>query len=164
MSRTLSADTVAAMMRTQSSGPVLWALDIDHEDFAEPVRVVNNGEDVSIGGELYTAAGFEVGMPEESEDGFRSAKLMINNVDQWMTAALRGMSGTFTFTLSLVTASDLGASPPEFDNVEVTFMPFTLTGIEYTRESVRATLDYERVSDRAFPVDTFTPYDFPGLF
>ena len=162
--RTLDASTVTEMMRTQSAGVVLWALDIDHEVADAPLRFVNNNEDVSIGGELYTAIWFELTMPEESEDGFKSARIILNNVDQALTEALRGLSGEFTFTLRLVSASNAAADPPEFDTVEVEFMPFVLTEIEYTRESVRGTLEYERVSERAFPVDTFTPYDFPGLF
>jgi hypothetical protein len=118
MARELSTGLAAAALAQETGFLVLELLTITHADLAEPLRVVNNIEDVMHGGDLYTACGFELTPPEEKGEGQPKATLVLNNADQWLTEHIRGLRGGFDVSFALVSATDPGASPPEFGTVE----------------------------------------------
>ena len=60
MSRTLSQAARQAINAEATEQVFLLLLTIDHEDLAEPIRVVNNTETITSRGELYVAYPFVV--------------------------------------------------------------------------------------------------------
>lgn len=165
MPRTLNTATIQSMMSVNATVIAIWIAKITHPDMTEIYRICDNGEDI-IGpdGETYTALGFELTPAEESEDGFKTAKITMNNVERWFTTKMRQLSGPFSFTFSLVTGTDLAASPPVFGNTEISVMPMRLRDVEYTETAVTGTLSYHDIEDRAFLRYKFTPEDFPGIY
>jgi len=56
----------------------------------------------------------------------------------------------------------IAASRP--DDVEVGPFEFEMASAQYSVEAIEATLTYKPVMQMAFPVGTFDPQKFPGLF
>lgn len=164
MPRTLEATTLSGMMAERDGNVLLLVAILEHEESATIFRIVNNPEDIEHDGETYAATGFELTPAEESEEGFRDAQIVFNNVSQWLTPSIRSLSGAITVHLKLLTATDLAATPPVFDTVEIDMLPMTLQGIEWDAFSARGTLSYEGVTEQTFPCHTFNPTDFPGMF
>jgi hypothetical protein len=158
----IQAATVAELMAQETGTMVAYIAVIDHDDLAAPLRITNNSEDISVNGVTYTAVGFDITLPQEKDDQFTRAKIVMNNADQWFTPTLRAMSGGFTVDISIVSLTNESATPPAFDNIEVSFLTFDLIGIEYDAQQVRGDLSYESFSGNQFPWGTFNPTDFPG--
>lgn len=164
MARTLSNATVAAMMAQSTGGYVLWIVEIDHASLVSPLRFVRNPEDISHDGDLYVAREFNIGLGEEREDGFRDTEIEVENIDQALTPYIRGLEDGITVKIGIVSVTDAGATPPEFDTLELDFVPLELVEIDYNASVVRGVLNVARVANRKFPKDDLNPFDFPGLF
>jgi len=160
----LTSSFTEAALNRETSFLVLQTAEITHTDLDPPLRFVNNVEDISVNGVVYTAVGFDLVLPEEKDEGFSRASITINNADQWFTSTLRSLSGEFKIEIALVSATDESADPPEFNEVEVSFLPMRILDIEYDAMKVVGNLSYESVADKRFPNDSFDPYNFPGLF
>lgn len=164
MPRELSTTLINAMMGRSTGLPVLYLLDIEHEDLESPLRIVNNTEDVLSEGNLYTAMGFELRLPEERDATPRGARISIDNTSQWLTPVIRSLSGEFEVTIKVATPTDLDASPPVYDNIEFAYLPMQLIAVEYNGVTVQGTLSYENLANQPFPGDVFGPFEFPGMF
>jgi len=99
----------------------------------------------------------EITLPTEEEAQAPKCSLVLHDVTRYITPLIRNLSGPPSVKLELV----LSSTP---DTVEASFSDFYLTSITYSAESVSAQLmmiDYER---EGFPMHSFTPALFPGLF
>jgi len=164
MPRDLNDRILNAMMAETTAEMVLWLLIIEHDDLVEPLRIVNNSEDVMHDGEVYTAMGFEVIPPEDREGTPRSARVTFDNVSQWLTPTIRNLNGDFDVTFKRVMYTDLDASPPEFDEVLSEFPPMKLSSVSYDVFTVRGVLSYDDVSNSGFPKDEINRFTFGGLY
>jgi hypothetical protein len=163
MPRVVSAQVNAAANARETGIILLQALDIALPN-GTTLYVVNNSEDVSINGQTYTAVGFQFDMPEETEDGFSTARMAIDNVEQWLTPHIRSLSGPVDCTFRVVSQSDLTATPPEFDNVDFLSRPLRLKDVTYDRQTMRGVLSYNDTAKNSYPHYGFTPPHFPGMF
>ena len=132
-------------------------LTIDHADLAEPIRVVNNTEDVTVGADTYIAFPFEIELPGEAEDQLPKARLRIDNVDRQIVDAVRTVSGTPDVTLEIVLASDPTVT-------EMGPFEMQLRSADYDALVVSGDLVVEDVLNIRYPGDRFTPASHPGLF
>lgn len=164
MPRQLSTTLVSAMMGRSTGLPVLYLLEIEHEDLEEPLRIVNNTEDVVSEGNLYTAMGFELRLPEERDATPRGARIAIDNTSQWLTPTIRTLFGEFEVTIKVATPTDLDANPPVYDNIEFSYLPMQLASVEWNDVTVQGTLSYENLANQPFPGDVFGPHEFQGMF
>lgn len=160
----LSPTFVSAMMGREAGIVVLNLVDIEHEDLDEPIRIVNNTEDVICNGHTYTAMGFEVRLPEERDGTPRGATIRVDNTTQWLTPIIRSLQGELLVTLRVAIPSDAGASPPVYDGVEIEYMPMQLIATQIDDVTVDGTLSYENLANEQWPPQSFNPFDFPGLF
>lgn len=164
MPRILSAQAVAAGAARETGVLLLQALKIELAD-STVLRVVNNTENITVAGVgEFTAYGFQLDMPEETEEGFGTARITIDNVDQWLTAYLRNQFGPIEVTFYIVSETDLTADPKEFDNIEFQSRPLRLRDVAYDAKSVRGVLYYEDTLRQKWPPESFTPQHFSGLF
>ena len=159
----LSNTFVSAILAQQTGVVVLNLLDIEHEDLETPIRIVNNTEDVLSGGNMYTAVGFEVIPPDNREGTPRGARLRIDNTSQWFTPTLRTLQGQFTVTIHVGYTTG-NHDPQEMDHIEISYLPMQLVGIQADDTTVEGTLSYENLNNQPFPGDTFSPFEFQGLF
>jgi hypothetical protein len=164
MARTLSISTVASMMSQSTGGYVLWIVEINHHSLMTPLRFVRNAQNISHNGDTYTAREFTIELGEEREDGFRDTEIEVENIDQVLTPHIRGLEDGITVKIGIVSVTDAGADPPEFDTLELDFVPLELVEIDYNASIVRGVLNVARVANRRFPKDDMNAFDFPGLF
>lgn len=99
----------------------------------------------------------EISLPTEEEAQAPRASLTIHDVTRELTPIIRGLTEPPSIKIELV----LNSSP---DTVEVTFDYFYISSISYNRDSISCELSMINLDREPFPVHTFTPAYFPGLF
>jgi len=157
MSRSLSSSAVAAVNAQETGEVFLILLTIDHDDLAEPIRVVSNNQDVTSNGNTFVGYPFEISLPQDDAEQVPTTRIRIDNVDRRIVDTIRLVSSPPTMTLQVVLAS----TP---DTVELSFGNMTLREVEYDALVVEGTVQYEDVLHQAFPYHRFTPSSNPGLF
>ncbi len=157
MSRNVSATARQAMYAPGTSEVFLMLLQVDHEDLAQPIRVVDNTEAVTHGGNVYLPYPFELLLPDDSEQ-IKEVRLTIDNTDRMLMTAIRTIDQdkpTVTFKVIL-------ASSP--DTVEAGPFECVLSSVTYSLKTITASLIYEDRLQVKVPALEFTAKDFPGLF
>jgi hypothetical protein len=159
MPRTLSP-TVIEAMNAQSTGVAVLALvTITHSTFTT-VRVVNNTENVTSNGDLFTALPFTVRLPADSEEYRPVMKVGVPNVSLDLMTELRSVAGSrekIKVALSIVDH----AAP---DTLLAAWTDFEVENVNYTAESLTFDLTLKSYLAEPYPGGSFTPSDFPGLF
>jgi len=84
----------------------LCLAELDHASWANPLRLVANTEDVVSNGETYTAAGFDIAMPDQLEGRNADARFRLTDADAGTLALLRTTSAVIDVTVMWVLASD----------------------------------------------------------
>jgi hypothetical protein len=124
-------------------------------------RISETSEEVLYGvtsnGSDYIFLPVEVALPTEEEAQAPRASLVIHDVTRYLTATIRSLQGPPRIKMELV----LSKSP---DVVEVSFDYFYITSITYNRDNVTCELTMINLDREPFPVHSFTPPNFPGLF
>ena len=157
MSRTLSSAALQALFAQETGEALLFLVVVSHDDWAEPLRLVNNNEDISSGGNVYSAFPVEIELPKEDAEQIAKTSIRICNVDRQITAALRELQTPPMVSVSII----LGSTP---DTVEAGPFEFELQDYSYDQFTVTGTLAYEDVLNEPLPSHTFNPSHFPGLF
>lgn len=135
---------------------ILVIVTIEHDDLAAPIRVVNNTEDITSGGDTYTAFPFDITLPDAREDAPPRARLVIDNVSREITQAIRSISNAATVTLGVIQASNPDVVDPEWPF-------FKLTNVKWDVGQVSGDLTLEDFTSEPFPAGIFSPASFPGL-
>ncbi len=157
MSRTLSQAAHQAVNAQETDEAFLLLLTIDHDELAEPIRVVNNTEDITSRGDLYIAYPFEIALPGEDPENVARVSLRIDNVDRQIVHSLRSVPAPLAVALEVVLAS----SP---DTAEAGPFNMTLAAAEYDALVVTGELAFEDVLNEPFPGRSYIPSEHPGLF
>ena len=124
-------------------------------------RISETDDEVLYGvfsnGFAYTFIPMQVSLPSEDEAQAPRCSIVLNDVTRYITPIIRTITAPPRIKLELV----LAKSP---DIVEVSFSDFYINNFSYNAQSVTADLamiDYER---EPFPMHSFTPRYFPGMF
>ena len=146
-----------AINDAETAEVVLTLVTLDHADWAAPVRLVNDVADFAHDGETYTAAGFQVAMPDQAEDRNAAMRWTLQDVDHDVAVLLRTTNDVIDIEVSYVLASD----------------PDTVQAGPFEAEIRQAELRYGSVSGAlvVYPVMEevanasfrFSTGDFPGL-
>mgnify|MGYP005858877695 CR=1 FL=1 len=157
--RTLSAAARAALMAESTSSVFCILIELDHPTFADPIRLVNNNEDLVYGGETYIAYPFRLDPPDEKQDQISNAKITIDNIDRGILAVLREEADPFTIRTKAMFYND--DSSPLFEPLAE--WEFTLANASYDAKVITGDLVYEDRLQNRIPALSFTPFDFPGV-
>jgi hypothetical protein len=137
--------------------PVLL-VEIDHEDLAEPIRVVQDNKDLDHKGNTFQAMGFRARLPDEPEKGEARARLAVDNIGrelvQWLEASQGGAGATARFI-------QVRRSDPNTIEHEVTM---DLANVEQTPLEVSAELTFNSLVNQPGIAVRYTPETAPGLF
>jgi len=157
MPRALSLAARQSLTAAETADLWLLLLTIAAEGLAEPIRVVNDRQDVWSRGQRFVAFPFEVDLPGDSADSVQRVTLRIDNVDRQIVSALRLVREPPEVSLEVIRR--------ESPNV-VEAGPFVMSLVEarYDAASIEGELVFEDVLDAPFPADTYNPADYPGLF
>lgn len=160
MSRTTST-LFKTMANAQETKEVLLALiTITHDSIVGgPLRLVQDLQDLTSNGNVYTAFPFQVTLPNDSDEGVLQVKLVIDNVDRQIAQAIRTMppSSPPTVQIDLVIAS-------QPDVVEMSIVGLTLRNVSGDAFQIEGDLRIDEEDLIPFPEGAFTPQDFPGMF
>jgi len=105
----------------------------------------------------YIFVPMNITLPSEDEAQAPRSSITLYDVTRYLTPTIRNLTAPPRIKLDLV----LSKTP---DVVEVSFSDFYITNFTYNAESITADLsmiDYER---EPFPMHSFTPRYFPGMF
>lgn len=155
MSRTLSVPAAASLFAQETEQVWLALLTIAHPNLAVPIRLVNNNENVTSGGFLFTAFPFEIQLPGQDEDGIGEARLVVDNADRSVLLALRELLGPLSVTIAVV----LAATP---NVVEILIPDMALREVDWDAERLSAVLRMEDLLSEPLSLQ-MTPARFPGL-
>ena len=157
MPRTLSDRMRQALQAQETDEVISILLTLTHPNFAAPIRVTDNGEDLTSNGDVYTSFPFQVTTPGDSETA-TTVRLSIDGTDRRIIQEIRGTNyEPIKVDLCVV----LAATP---DLIEIGPYSFTLRNINYTATTVDGDLQFEDILNEPYPADSFTPSRFPGCF
>lgn len=157
MSRPLSTAALEALFRQETDEAIFFLITIDHPDFTNPIRLVNNTTDIVSNGDTYNAFPFEITLPIDDPERESYSMIKIENVSLEINALLRPLASSPTVELSVIFSS----SP---DTIEIGPFNFLLRDYRYNAQSIEGTLAYEDTLNETLPAHTFNPNEFPGLF
>ena len=149
-------DSLKAEAWASESDQPFLLLKIDHADLAQPIRVVNNKEDVISNGETFVGFPFEIPLPDNIEDAPPRTRLQISNVSREIGQAIRLINTPASVTLEIVQQSDL-------DTIQFTFPGMRLTNAQLDALTVTGDLSFEDLVREPYPSKTFSPAEYPGL-
>jgi len=141
---------------SQESNLPLVLLEIDHDDLADPILLVNNKENVTSNGDEYIAYPFDIYLPDSKDDAPPTAKLKIDNVSREIVEAIRSISSPPTVTIKVIRQETLDVIEAEFSGMKLRNIPFDALTVE-------GNLEFEDLTREPFPAYTFSPANYPGV-
>lgn len=124
-------------------------------------RISETADEVIYGvvsrGNNYIFLPIQVTLPQEDEAQAPRCSITLNDVTRYVTPIIRTITGPPKVTLELV----LSNTP---DTVEVSFSGLYITDFTYNADSVTASLAMTDFDREPFPMHSFSPKYFPGLF
>lgn len=168
---TLSAEALRTIFSPEADADLMFLLTIySPEDDTTPVlrladgftqRLSETADEIVYGvrsrSEDFIFLPMEISLPSEEENQAPRSSLVMHDVTQYVVPLIRTIKGPPRIKMELV----LTKTP---DIVEASFSDFYINGFTYNSGQVSAELamvDYDR---EPFPVHSFTPRHFPGLF
>lgn len=156
MSRGLSSAAKAELYAANCTGVWLVLLTIEHTSFSSTIRLVNDRQSVTSGGDVYSPCAFSAKMPADSDQPPR-AQIVLDNVDQSLVAAMRSITTQATVTIEVIRRSDP-------DTILVSYPYLRLVGATITATTIVCEVAADAVLDETYPGLTFAPIDFPAGF
>lgn len=158
MRTTLSAAGLASINAQETSEVWLPLVVLDHEDFADPVRLVANIEAVTHSGDVFTPYPFTIALPDETDDlGAAVVRWVADNVSLEILDELRAVSGPIQGSVFWVLASDP-------DHIEIGPFDLELRGFKYNDMTISGQMTIEPILDAVFGALSMDPKNAPGLF
>jgi len=122
------------------------------------LRLVDNNQHVTSRGNEYTASGFTIILPEQTNDTPRPCRLAIDNTDLLLFQEIKKAVGKEVTATICVIMSD---TP---DTYERGPLKYKLRNVRANKETVEGELYDFYLIERKYPKDTYSPEDFEGLF
>lgn len=168
---TMSPDAIRAVFSPDADSDLIFLLTIyDPENPSNVVarladgftqRISETDDEVVYGvvsnGNQYIFLPIEVTLPTEEEAQAPKCSITIHDVTRHIVPIIRNISGPPKIKMELV----LSKTP---DNIEVSFDGFYINSFTYNSDTVSASLSMIDLEREPFPMHSFTPRYFPGLF
>lgn len=154
---TLSNAAIAECFAPETGVVFHTLVTVDHPSFSPPMRVVDNGEDVTSRGNNFVAYPFKLSLPVIEGDSAPEVKIEIDNVDRSILSGLRQDVTSASVTIELVTSTDP-------DTVEIAINDLKLRVTEYDVLAITGTLMFDFPLNTGFIGERYTPATAPGLF
>jgi len=160
VSRDVTNAFIAACNASETGEALIVLVTIDHPDLPAPIYLNNSGENLTSRGHLFLACPFQPTLSEDSDDRPPQAKIIIDNIDRTMAAAVReaavgGVAPSVNLELVLASAPD---------TVEAAFTDFEMREVTYNALTIEGTLTLEGLFKEPACGYTFSPTYFQGLF
>jgi hypothetical protein len=136
----------------------LYLLEIAHPQFATPVRIVDDTQDIVSSGNSFSACEFGVALPDSMAQTLPRAPIWIDNVGRELTAWLEASIGGKGATVRMMQVMR--------DTPDVLEADFTLDllSVKQGMLVISGELGYEDVLNVPGMIATYRPNNTPGLF
>jgi len=156
MSR-LSPAATGAVLAPETGKVFLHLLTIETSGGAI-LRFVDNNQNIVSRGDTYSAAGFTIILPEQTDDAPRPCRLAIDNTDLSIYQVIKQAAGQ---SVSITVAVIMADTPDVYERGP---LKYRLRNVRATKETIEGEVYDFYLSDRKFPKDTYSPEDFEGMF
>lgn len=156
MARGISANAKREIIKLHSDKAELHLLTIDHADLSQPIRLVNNNEDVVSNGNTFVAFNYRITFPVDDPDREPSVVLTVDNVDRAITDALLSISSPASVTIQTIISDDP-------DTIEIETSDLILRVADYNALEVSGTIAVDDILSQAFPAHQYTPTQFRSI-
>lgn len=153
-----SADFKTKLNAVNADERPLILLEIYHDDLPEPVRVVNDTQDVTSNGNTYIAMAFAITLPDQQEEGIPRATLTIDNVGKMITDVIEETNGASGASVRIMMVLRSNPNVIEYD------ITLSMVSVTITQKTVTANLGYEDIMNRKTFNVLYTPASHPGLY
>jgi hypothetical protein len=160
MARALSTTAIKAMMSARTEEVFLTLLKLDHADWASPVYLVNDTQQLTSGGNIHNPFPFNIIFPSESKENPNAkCTLEIDATDRSIIELIRSAPYDMTCAVSLIIAS-------EPDTILVGPMEYKLAGwsVPDGGTVAKTTLESANILSERIGGHTFNPSEYPGCF
>ena len=156
-SQRVSDAFIAACNAPQTDDGLMVLITIENSDLPEPIRLNNSGANVLSRGHTFLACPIQPTISDDSEDRPPQAKLILDNIDRRLVAAVRSIRSPLLVMMELVRILDP-------NTVEAAFTDFEMKEVTYNSLTIEGTLTLEGLFSEPAIGFSFTPSYFPGLF
>jgi hypothetical protein len=112
---------------------------------------------VKSNGHDYIFLPMEIGLPSEDEAQAPRCSITLHDVTRYITPIIRSLTSPPKIKMELV----LSKTP---NTVEVSYDDFYISSFSYNSDTVTAQLSMIDLEREPFPMHSFTPRYFPGMF
>lgn len=154
MARSFAVAVTEELAKQETDQVFLELIQIDEASLPEPIRAVNNPENVTSNGDVYASAGFGINLAGESENEVETVRLRVDNVDRLLVDAVRAAVGIPTVILRIVRADD--------PDVFLVDMKFNVETANTTAAAIEAVLTYDNAVNIRWPRHQVSPVTFPA--
>lgn len=155
----LSETAVRASLAQQTGEVFLAYLKIEHESFAEPIRIVNNNAPITRADGEYMPWPFAPDWPDSADDTNVAMRITIDNIDTSITKLIRDIVGappTCEVGVMLANTPDV-----------VEFGPYKMSIVSATYDQLTIAIQLGREEDPMnlqVPRQRYIPSNSPGLW
>ena len=158
MARNYTTEYKSTLAKISAEETPLVLLQIDHPDLDQPIRVVNDTDNITSNGQTYIAFPFSVVLPDDYENKLPKASIAIANVGKdlmyWIENSDGGIGATATFRQVM-------RSRPNDVEWSITMTLFNVTA---TNMQVSAELGFENLFAKPSISINYRPENSAGLF
>lgn len=158
MARPYSPEFKSTLAKVSMEEAPLVLLEINHPDLPDPVRIVNDTDNITSNGNLYIAFPFNCALPDDFENQLPRARLSISNVGRdlmfWLETTDGGNGSTANF-------QQVMRSRPNQIEWEITMSLFNVAA---TNVEVSAELGFENLFTKPAVSINYRPENSIGLF
>ncbi|HHJ11888.1 MAG TPA: DUF1833 domain-containing protein [Chromatiales bacterium] len=158
MPRNYSGPFQETINAVSASEAPLVLLEISHPGLTQPIRVVNDNQDLTHQGNVFTAMAFRFIPPDDLENGMPRAQVVMDNVGRELVTWLESSNGGEGATLRAIQV--LRSNPDQIE-WEATL---DLSNLSIDQLQVRGTLGYEDILNLPGVMVRYRPETAPGLF
>ena len=101
MPRSYSAVYKSTLAQVSAPETPFIMLEIDHPDLVEPIRIINDTQELTSNGELYIGCPFRCVLPDDFENQLPKARLAVDNIGRelmyWIETTSGGNGSTVKF-------------------------------------------------------------------
>lgn len=153
----ISDNAVQAATASETAAVFLTLLTI-YVDGNVFLRLVDDRQNLTSNGNVYTACAFRAVLPNQSSDGAKSCKLAIDNTD---VAVYKVIKEAIGHTITCDVAVVLSDTPDVYEQGPLTFV---LRNITADKNTISGDLYDLYIQDRKATIFTYSPEDFPGMY
>lgn len=155
---TYSTNARRNLLATSADEPMLELAEITHSGLAVPVRVVNDTQDIVVGGQTYIACPFSLSRPDDVDQQTPAAKLSVDNIGRELTQWLESSNGGKGARCRIMAVMRSSPNVIEFD------MTLDLTGLSINNQTVDGQLGFQNTLMQPAVTVRYDPLTSPGMY